>query len=128
MGHVIAERQPIAALALLLLPGEDTGIGPVDIGQELAQSLDRLNRGGFQRIKTMRVIDARDLVQHLLAFQHLGAEIIAEAFGRLGLGAGLFTVFGHRWHIHALGVVPPLAEGGVMGKPQAGGVRGAGKL
>ena len=92
--QVVAQRQP---LIVLVLPGEDPLVRPVDVGQELAQRLHRLDRARLQGVEAPGVIDLADPRQHRLPRPHLGAEIVAEALGRLRpRAAGLLVlVLGH---------------------------------
>ena len=113
-GHVIAQRHPFAVI--LLLPGENAGIGPVHVGQVLAKRLDGFHGRGFERIEAVAMVDLGDAVQHLLAFGHLGAEIVAEALGRLCLGAGLFLLLGHRCYPLGSGSARRLAQRALGGK------------
>ena len=80
--QVIAQRQPVA---VFVLPAEDAFVGTVDIGQELAQRLDRFHGRCFQRVKTVAVIDRGNGIEHRLALCHIRAKIVAEPFGRFRL-------------------------------------------
>jgi hypothetical protein len=70
-------------------------MGAVDVGQVLAQRLECLDPRCLERVEAVAVVDLGDLPQHLGALGDLRAEVIAEALGRLGLGAGLFLLLGH---------------------------------
>ena len=82
-GQVVAQGEPVL---ILVLPGEDALVRAVDIGQELAQGLDRLDRARLQRVEAVAFVDPRDGVEHGFAFGHIRAEIVAEALRRFGLG------------------------------------------
>ncbi len=119
--HVIAQRQPVAGAAAghrLLLPREYPRIGPVHVGQEFSQRFHRFHGRSFQRVEAPARVNLGDAVQHGLAFGHIGAEIVAEALGRLGARA---AGFGGIWrHRHAsLRVARLLAEDGDMDKQEA---------
>ena len=53
-GQVVAQRQPGL---VLVLPGEDALVRAVDVGEELAQRLDGLDRAGLQRLEAPGVVD-----------------------------------------------------------------------
>jgi hypothetical protein len=82
-GQVIAQREPVAGI---LLPGEHPGMGPVDIGQILAQRLERFHRRAVQRLEPPLAVDGRDGRQHLVPGRDLGPEHIAKALWRFGPG------------------------------------------
>jgi hypothetical protein len=116
-GHVIAQRQPRA----VVFEGEDPVVGAVHIGQELAQRLDGFHRARLQRIEAVAVIDLGDLREHPVALGHFGAEVVAEAFRRLRLGARLFLLLGHGCpepYVECIEFrcAARLSEGGHMGK------------
>ena len=92
-GQVVAQRQPVL---ILFLPGKDTLVRAVHVGQELSQRLDRFDGRGFQRVETVAVIDLGDGVEHRLALAHLGAEIVAEPLRGLGARSSRSLVLGHR--------------------------------
>ena len=94
--QVITQSQPIAlALLFALLPGKDTGVRTIHVGQEFPQGLDSLDRRAFQRVETVAIVDLRDAPQHLRTLGHIGAEIVAETLGRCSLWAGGLGLFRH---------------------------------
>ena len=109
--QVVAQRQPV----VLFLPGEDALVRAVHVRQELPQRLDRLHRCRLQRLEAIKPVDACDRREHLGPLGHLGAEIIAEALGRLRLRARLLSVLRHGSGPR-LTTAEPLAEGGQRGK------------
>ena len=70
----------------------------VETVEALGKFLPDVDRAGLQRIEAPAVIDLGDPRQHRRPCPHLGAEIVAEAPGRLGPGAARLVrlVLGHR--------------------------------
>ena len=56
-GQVIAQRQP---LLVIVLEGEDAGIGPVLVGQELAQRVGVFHEGLLHRLEAIGLVDLLD--------------------------------------------------------------------
>ena len=90
-GQVIAQAQP---LVVVILEREDAGIGPVDIGQELAQRIGIFEGRGFQRIEAIGFINPANGLQHRPFGRDLGAAAVAESARQARLGTGGF-VFAH---------------------------------
>ena len=91
-GQVVAQAQPGV---VIVLPGEDAFVWAVDIGQELAQRLDSLDRRGLERVEAIMAIDLTDPVQHLAALEDVRAEIVAKAtrsFGQRARGSLLLVL------------------------------------
>ena len=110
-GQVVAQGQPVAGFVAvgLFLPGEDALVRAVNVGEEFAQRLDGFNRGAFEGVEAVGVVDPRDGIEHRLPFGHVSAEVVAEAFGRFSLWAGgLFDlchgIFGVRPYALSRGV------------------------
>ena len=61
-GEVIAQAQP---LLVIVLEGEDAGIGAVLVGQELAQRLGVFDEGLLHRLEAIGLVDLLDGGQHL---------------------------------------------------------------
>ena len=90
--QVVAERNPAVVVAF---PGKDTFVGPVHIRKKLAQRLDRFDGRAFKRVEAVAMVDLRNARQHLRAFGHIWAKIVAEALGRDRLGARGLLLFRH---------------------------------
>lgn len=110
--QVIAERERIGGLQLSValiqltpVPHENAAFGAVHIRQVLAQGIHRFNRGRFERVEPITVVNLGYRCEHLVTLGNFRAEIIAKAARGFRLGAtNLFLlVFGHDDHALSLG-------------------------
>ena len=81
-GQVIAQTHP---LLIIIGEREHPGIGPVDIGQKLAQRVGIFKGRRFQRIKAMGLINGGNTRQHVALGGDLRADTILKAAWFAGL-------------------------------------------
>ena len=94
--HVVAQAHP---LLVLVLEREHAGIGPVLVGQKLAERIGVLDGRRLERRKAVALVDATDRRQHLVEAGEFGGLDITEALGRARFGSarsrGVWFGLGH---------------------------------
>ncbi len=92
-GQVVAQRQP---LLVLVLEREHALVGPVLVGQELAQRIGVLDGRRLQRLEAVGLVHLADDGQHAAGAAHLVRGRVAQAPGQSRLGSRIAVRFGHR--------------------------------
>ncbi len=91
-GEVVAQRQP---LLVLVLEREHTLVGPVLVGQELAERIGVLDGRRLQRLETIALVHLPDRVQHALRRADVLRRRVEKAFGQPSLRPGVLVRLGH---------------------------------
>ena len=84
-GQVVAQRHP---LLVVVLQGEDALVGPVGVGQELAERVGVFEGAGVQRLEAVALIDRRHGGQDPPLGGEVAGAAVDEAARRAGFGAG----------------------------------------
>ena len=82
--QVVAQRQP---LLVVVLEGEHALVGPVLVGQELAERVGIFDGGRVQRLEAAGLEHATNRVEHLPARADFVRGNVEEALRQAGLGA-----------------------------------------
>ena len=88
-GQVVAQRQP---LLVVVLEREHALVGPVLVGQELAERLGVFDRRRLDRLEAVELVDLADRGQHAVRRGDLGGVAVGEAARQARLDLGFFFV------------------------------------
>ena len=92
--QVIAQAHP---LLVIILNGENTSIGAIGIGQELAQTIGIFKGRCLNRIKAMMLVDSLDFSDHVIGSADVIGSPVHKSARQAGLElVGLF-IFCHDW-------------------------------
>ena len=83
-GQVVAQAHP---LLVLVLEREHAGVGPVLVGQELAERIGVLDGRRLQRLEAVALVHLANGGQHAAGRAHVVRRRVLEAFRQPGLGA-----------------------------------------
>jgi hypothetical protein len=74
--QVIAQAEP---LLVVVLQAEHARVGPVGVGQELAQRLGVFEQRGFDGVETIALVDRLDLADHLVDSRDVRGQTVLKA-------------------------------------------------
>jgi hypothetical protein len=90
-GQVVAQAQP---LLVVVLEREHALVGPVEIGQKLAERVRVFDERRFQRLEPIQLVDLPDALQHAVGRGEIADVAVGEAARKTGLEA---VGLGHEW-------------------------------
>ena len=89
-GQIVAQRQP---LLVVVLKGKDALVGPVLIGQELAERVGVFDRRRLERLEAIELIDLADDVEHPAGGGEFAGLAVGEPARRARFNFGFVFVF-----------------------------------